>query len=215
MKRILMKIPDINKLVEFNDNQLTFVIGNSQRSKIGMTQQIAKWAESHNENHSRYDGTESIDELPEILSTISDEDIIRTCEIMSSVFIDFSDDIQGHHKAFKQNYPHTPTIKNTIKMAGSGYSKMFVLVSKIVINKPKYMFINYLEASLHPMVAETMLKFLMSRFPSTRYILTLAENEVIYDKWEYQHKIDYIDIDSECLEDFEDFNFTETFGVGD
>lgn len=133
-----------------------------------------------------YSGDEVFhEEANDYRKNVSDQSLIDTCEMMSSLSIDFSDDIAGWAKAanghtYDQigNFSEDIEILNKVmEMCGGGYTKLFVLFHK-VLQKPDVMFLHNPGSSLHPVLSRNVLSTLGCYSPSTKFIITDAREFV-------------------------------------
>ena len=140
-----------------------------------------------------YSGDEILhDEANEYRKNVSDQSLIDTCKMISSLSIDFSDDVLGWAKhlnggTLEQIGDFTDDVNvlnQVMELCGGGYTKLFVLFHK-VLQKPDVLFLNNPGSSLHPHLSRSVLRILKAYSPSTKFIITDAREFVSLQKSYY------------------------------
>lgn len=140
-----------------------------------------------------YNGDELSEAMAkDYINATTDQTLIDTCEMMSSLSYDFADDIAGWAKAanghtYNQigNFHQDPIVlRKVMEMCGTGYSKLFVLFHK-ALKKPDVMFLHRPGQSLHPTLSAAVLSHLESYTEDkTKFIIT-DDNEFVSPKENY------------------------------
>lgn len=133
-----------------------------------------------------YDGNDIChEEATEYRQNVSDEDLIKVCDMMSDLTSDFGDSILGWAKAmnghtFDQigDFRENPAVLTQVMdTCGSGFTKLFVLFHKTIQN-PDVMFLHNPGASLHPQLSAAVLKYLSYYNKHTQFVVTDAREFV-------------------------------------
>ena len=125
------------------------------------------------------------EEANEYRKNVSDQSLIDTCEMIASLSMDFSDDLEGWAKHLNGTIEDPEVLHKVMELCGGGYTKLFVLFHK-VLQKPDVMFLHNPGSSLHPMLSSNVLSTLEYYSPDTKFIITnsrefVSIQEVYYD----------------------------------
>lgn len=219
----IFHIPYINEKVLWNDGDKTYIVGANGSGKTLLMGAMMDWCEDSGYNYSHYDAMAALDEAPFLIQKSSDEDIIYSCKIMCELSLDFKDDIAGWAKAgnnhsFEQIGDYMQDhilLRNVLSMAGTGYTRFFVLTMKAVLNPTaEYYFLDMPESSLHIMLAQRVVGYLMAKFPYMKIIITTHSPSIIQREYTDSGSLDMtniIELPNGYIREADDHHFNEVF----
>jgi hypothetical protein len=126
-----------------------------------------------------YDGLIDPYSAKKIIDESTDEEIVKTCQAMADLSLDFKDDLFGWAKYLNGNsveqigpFMDDPKVgRKVMEMCGGGYTKLYGLYHK-TLQKPDILFLNSPMSSLHPMLGKEILSQLEYISPDTTFVIT-------------------------------------------
>lgn len=184
MNKIKFTIQNVNKDVEWNNLDMTYIVGINGSGKTSLLYEMMDWCNTQGYNYSHYDAINAVYEKQDYLNNASNEDIILACKIMSKYLIDFKEHIQGcaimHDKVLNDYMRDIQVLKTAISECGSGFTRFFVLLIKMIMNPTaNYYFIDMPETSLHIMIARIIPTILMNHFEQTKFVIATHSPDII------------------------------------
>ncbi len=219
----IFTVPHLNKQVLWNNGDRTYIVGANGVGKTLLLESMMTWCEEMGYNYNHYDAMTAMSEAPFLIQKTSDDDIIYACKVMCDLLIDFKDDIAGWAKA-GNNHSYDQIgdymsdhilLRNVLSMCGTGHTRFFVLTMKAIMNPTaEYYFLDLPETSLHIMVAQKVVAYLMKKFPYMKIIITTHSPSVIsrvYNDDGSLNMTDIIELPSGYIKDTDDHSFSERF----
>jgi ABC-type Mn2+/Zn2+ transport system ATPase subunit len=222
-KQIHFTLPYLGTPVDWNNGNRTYIIGYNGSGKTLLLKEMMKWCDTKGYGYAHYDAVTALSEAEYYIANASDENIIFACKKMSEFSMDFNDDIMGWAKwkngdTFDQIgdfHKDVDLLKHVLGMCGAGYTRMFFMMIKALENPTAdYYFMDLPETSMHIMLAERIVDFLMTHFEYMRFAVATHSPEVVKDVWNddgSRDKSDVIEMNFNHIEDENNRKFEETF----
>ena len=203
------------KKVNWNNNNITYIVGINGVGKTILMQQMMRWCESKNYTHNFYDSMEHYPEskiVDNMIDNSSNEDMIYTCKILCEFSYEFSQDVERWEKHFKSkgHLQDAEILRKVIHMCGSGYTRMWTMVYLGIQQVgADYYFMDMPETSVHISIVNNLLEEIMRKFQFTKIVITTHSPDVIGNRW---NKDNIIEMSHNFIEDTTNFKFDEIFG---
>jgi len=183
----IIDIPFIDKSVNWYDGDYTIIIGSNGTGKTLLIDSMIQWCETKEYKYAHYDVETALEESHSLINESDDDDIIYTCNLMTTFSLDFADDIAGW--AVADGYKREDTdgfmkdarvLRRVLSNCGAGYTRMFVMLIKAIKNaSAEYFFLDLPETSLHIMICRKITKFIMSCFRHMKIVIATHSPDVL------------------------------------
>lgn len=220
---MILNIPYINEKVQWNNGDLTYIVGANGSGKTLLMEAMMDWCDDMGYTYAHYDAISALSEAKYLIDQATDDDIIYACKMMCKISIDFRDDIAvwakaGNNHTLEQIGDYMQDhilLRNVLSMAGTGYTRFFVLTMKAILNPAaNYYFLDLPETSLHPHLAKQISKYLMAMFPYMKIVITTHSPQILDRMYKEDGSLDMdniIELPTGYIKEADDHRFNEIF----
>ena len=194
----IITIPKINEQVEWFDHNTTCIYGTNGTGKTLLMKGMMQWCEEHGYDYAFYTPFDAEGQMEEIFSTAGDEVIYLAAKQIGTWVINFDETVKawwkmehdGKDPEGDEHYRDIPLLKESIRMSGAGYTKMFVMGAKGLLNQfNNYYFLDTPEQSIHPLIVEHILNWIQNLFPYMKIIVATHSDHMIEQTHQYEQLI--------------------------
>jgi len=222
-KQVQFTLPYLGTPVTWNNGNRTYIIGYNGTGKTLLLNEMRAWCDGKGYDYVSYDAVTALGEAEYYIENASDENVRFACEKMSDFSMDFRDDIFGWAKAKNGHtveqigdfMKDVELLRHVLSMSGAGYTRMFVMIIKALENPAAdYYFMDLPETSMHLVLAERIVDFLMMHFEYMKFAIATHSPEVVKDVWNddgSRDKSDVIEMNLNHIEEERNRKFDETF----
>jgi len=207
MKKVTMTIPFVDKTIDWNNTEDTYIVGSNGAGKTLLMNEMIKWCKQNDYTFIQYNATSALSEAEYEIDNASDEDIIYAVKMLMDFSYDFKDDVfnwakhknSGSVDQIGEFVKDVDLLRSILRMAGAGYTRMFLMFIKAIKNPTAdYYFLNKPETSLHMNISEVIVNLLMKKFPYMKFVVSTHSPDVFQGALNSEGEVDdtkVIDLD--------------------
>jgi len=190
----------------WTNKDLTYLIGYNGTGKTLTIMKMAAWCESKGYSYVVYDALMALYEAPELIENATDQELKIVCKQLSDFSLDFQDDLKRWvGGSVEDALNDSNLLRSVLRMVGNGYTRMFVMLYKVVLSEPDYYFLDLPETSLHIAIAREWPRIIMNFSPLTKFVISTHSPDIFREEGNYQ-TIDMDEPYQETTLEYEEFN---------
>lgn len=195
MSQINFTIPYLKTPVEWNNNDITYIIDSNGTGKTLLLNEMKKWCDNNQYKYVSYDAVCALYEAEYYIENASDDAIKFAATKLNDFSYDFKDDIGGWAKALKKDTTDPELLRHVFSMCGAGYKRVLVMLIK-AFDTPDadYYFMDLPETSLHIHLSEVIVNFLMQHFEYMKFVVATHSPEVLQTVYDCDGNLDKTNI---------------------
>jgi predicted ATPase len=180
-------VPYFEKDVLWHDEDYTVVIGANGVGKTLLLNEMMKYCDKAGISYNHYNAIEALQDAPFLIDESEDDDIILACRMMQKISHDFDEDVKRWAVVYGVDPEDPAMLRHTLKMAGNGYTRMFIMTVLAARNPAAgYYFLDLPETSLHIMLMRRIAEYLMGNFRHMKFVFATHSPE-IFASFEMDH----------------------------
>jgi len=171
----------------WTNKDITYLVGQNGSGKTLTIMQMAAWCESKGYSYVVYDAMTALYEAPELIENATPQELKIVCKQMADFSFDFQDDLKRWSSGSIEDALNDDSLlRSVLKMIGNGYTRMFVMLYKVVLKEPEYYFLDLPETSLHVVITRELPRLLMRFSPLSKFVISTHSPEIYREEGDYQ-----------------------------